>query len=543
MNVTRSVRWIFGAAIAAFLVGCGGGGDIKINADDNSTVNNPPGGGGGSTNPCASYVDPTSMTTVQGSFDGTNCTYSTSFVSETNPLTVDLTIPFISGVHIFQGTLAVGENVDGTDPSIIPPAGGDGPILTIEAGNTLVWSDATDYLLINRGSQIIADGSAGAPITFTGFLDAVTGTADPEAVQLWGGVVINGNGITNKCSDAQRASNSCNVLSEGKPSNYGGNDNADSSGILRYVVVKHTGFEVVTGDELNGVTFNTVGSGTVVENLETYSTFDDGIEFFGGAVNVENFVALYVRDDSIDYADGWVGSVNKALVIHSGRNRANRCIEADNQGTDFTAQPLTNPTITNMTCILSNIDNDIGDSEGVLLRRGVASQLQDSIIYDGYGVAKGRNGNECFEADDTQTLDLMQDTTTTMASVMDVCEEPIQSGQEPLPNGDTVQQWVLDTGTNGTYPANTNNVLQSDSTLSTDVLGGSTCYYSSELLNASDDIIGSFYVDPMGTQVDVPSVNGSIVGAASESTDWTQNWTFGLSDLWFVNPDGTCATP
>jgi hypothetical protein len=102
---------------------------------------------------------------------------------------------------------------------------------------------------------------------------------------------------------------------------------------------------------------------------------------------------------------------------------------------------------------------------------------------------------------------------------------------------------VLDTGTNGTYPANTNNVLQSDSTLSTDVLGGSTCYYSSELLNASDDIIGSFYVDPMGTQVDVPSVNGSIVGAASESTDWTQNWTFGLSDLWFVNPDGTCATP
>jgi hypothetical protein len=543
MNVTRSVRWIFGAAIAAFLVGCGGGGDIKINADDNSTVNNPPGGGGGSTNPCASYVDPSSMTTVQGSFDGTNCTYSTSFVSETNPLTVDLTIPFISGVHIFQGTLAVGENVDGTDPSIIPPAGGDGPILTIEAGNTLVWSDATDYLLINRGSQIIADGSAGAPITFTGFLDAVTGTADPEAVQLWGGVVINGNGITNKCSDAQRASNSCNVLSEGKPSNYGGNDNADSSGILRYVVVKHTGFEVVTGDELNGVTFNTVGSGTVVENLETYSTFDDGIEFFGGAVNVENFVALYVRDDSIDYADGWVGSVNKALVIHSGRNRANRCIEADNQGTDFTAQPLTNPTITNMTCILSNIDNDIGDSEGVLLRRGVASQLQDSIIYDGYGVAKGRNGNECFEADDTQTLDLMQDTTTTMASVMDVCEEPIQSGQEPLPNGDTVQQWVLDTGTNGTYPANTNNVLQSDSTLSTDVLGGSTCYYSSELLNASDDIIGSFYVDPMGTQVDVPSVNGSIVGAASESTDWTQNWTFGLSDLWFVNPDGTCATP
>ena len=86
-------------------------------------------------------------------------------------------------------------------------------------------------------------------------------------MQLWGGIVINGHGITNNCTDVQRTNNDCHVEAEGRPSYYGGNDNADNSGVLRYVVVKHPGFEVAPGDELNGVTFNAVGSGTVVENL------------------------------------------------------------------------------------------------------------------------------------------------------------------------------------------------------------------------------------------------------------------------------------
>ena len=141
--------------------------------------------------------------------------------------------------------------------------------------------------------------------------------------------MINGNGITNNCTDAQRASNACHVRPKGRPSQYGGNNNAESSGSLKYVVVKHTGFEVAPGDELNGVTFNAVGSGTTVENLEVYSTYDDGVEFFGGAVNVTNLVAMYVRDDSIDFSDGYVGTVKNALVIHPPQN-SNNCIEGDN---------------------------------------------------------------------------------------------------------------------------------------------------------------------------------------------------------------------
>jgi hypothetical protein len=176
-------------SLAAALAACESG-DINLQPTnvDNSTST---GGGGGTINPCASYA--VGGTTTQGNFDGTNCTYNATFVSETNPLTVDLLVPFFSGVHIFQNSLFVGQDVS----SGAAPASGTGPKLVIEAGNTIAFTDSGDYLLINRGSQIIAEGSATAPITFTGFTDAVSHTAGPFDVQLWGGIVINGNAITN----------------------------------------------------------------------------------------------------------------------------------------------------------------------------------------------------------------------------------------------------------------------------------------------------------------------------------------------------------
>src|SRR5690606_3818679 len=193
-------------SLAAAAAACESG-DINLQPTnvDNSTST----GGGGAVNPCARYT--VNGETRSGIFDGTNCTYNAAFVSETNPLTVDLVIPFFSGVHIFQNSLFVGEDVS----SGAAPAGGTGPKLVVEAGNTIAFADAGDYLLINRGSQFVAEGSATAPITFTGFTDAVTSTAGPFDVQLWGGIVINGNGVTNNCTDAQRTTNSCHVESEG----------------------------------------------------------------------------------------------------------------------------------------------------------------------------------------------------------------------------------------------------------------------------------------------------------------------------------------
>lgn len=518
-------------SLTAALAACSSG-DITLaptNVDNSTTTGG--GGGGGATNPCASYT--VAGATRQGSFDGTNCTYDASFVSETNPLTVDVTIPFISGAHIFQNSLFVGTDVS----SGAAPASGAGPALTIAAGNKLVFSDSGDYVLITRGAQIFAEGTQNAPITFTGYTDAVSHTAGPYDVQLWGGVVINGNAITNNCTDAQRASNACHVQAEGRPSYYGGNDPADNSGILRYVVIKHAGFEVAPGDELNGITLNTVGSGTTIENLEIYSAYDDGAEFFGGSVSIKNLVVLYARDDSIDFTDSYNGTIDNALVIHSPTD-GNRCIEGDNiavgripagniAGSASTA-PLTKPTIRHLTCIPSNMDvGTHGDSEGPLIRYGARLALSDSVIYTGLATNKlGFVSNECWEIDrdvNDDTANAAQAGETTMNNSVIACAEPTSDN---LVNGDTGVQWVLNTGTNGTYPFNVGNaVITNAPAASVRVLEPGTFFSYDGDTSATTVTI----VNDVGANVVIPSPTGGYIGAVRRSANWTANWTYGLN--------------
>jgi hypothetical protein len=545
----------------AFLLAACEGGDVNVNANDNSVnTDNSVSGGGGSNNPCAQYTDPATQNVIQGTFDGTNCSYDSNFVGQNNPLTVDLTIPFISGVHIFTDSLFVGENcVDTVDCGGAPPQAPntpvtdgsglpEGTVLTIASGARLAFTQSSDYLLVNRGSQIIADGSPTAPIIFSSFTDLVSGTVDPEAVAQWGGMVINGNGRTNKCTQAQADAQDCHIVSEGQPSNFGGNNNAESSGILRYVQVKHTGFEVVDGDELNGITFNAVGSGTVVENVQAYATSDDGLEFFGGAVNVTNFVGLYVNDDSLDYADGYVGTITNALIIH-GLNSGNRCIEADNQGSsgDWDAEPRAAATVNNMTCIISASDANIrGDSEGPLLRRGAATVLNNSVIIDSYArTLLGRDGNECSELNNQPTYDVAEaNTLTAFVSTVNVCEEPAKDdGDIPavIPGftgfADFADWWL-------NAPNNTGNVVIADSA-NPNVVVLEGIYTAAAF---ADEAGAPFAVTPVAVTDGATNAGGDpIIGAVSADNDWTAGWTFGLRDtsnggrLWF-NPS-TGAAP
>jgi hypothetical protein len=529
MNVSRLV--FLGIAVTGLAACSGGGVDIKVATTDNSVDNSSSTSSGGSSNPCASYTVSGTTEVRQGTFDGRNCVYSSAFVGKTNPLRTNLTIPFITGVHVFQDSLFVGENVS----SGVAPAGGTGPTLTIEAGNTLAFSNSADYLLVNRGSQIIAEGSPAAPITLTAVADAVSNTAGANDVQLWGGLVINGNGVTNNCSDAERQNNQCHVTAEGQPSNYGGNDNAESSGTLQYVVIKHTGFEVAPGDELNGITFNTVGSGTVVENVEVYSTYDDGLEFFGGAVNVSNVIVLYARDDSLDYSDGYAGTIENALVIHY-RNDGNRCIEGDNigsarsdAGAPMDTAPLTHPTIRNMTCITSNYDvGTHGDSEGPLVRQGAKLKLENSIVYAGYGNLLNGNSNECYEIESPVSLQFAASGETTVENSIIACQEATKGA---LANGDSLGEWVLgaNPSTNGAnYSFNAGRVIISDAaSANVQVLQAGTFYTATSFSDAAGNAFTM--------AADTP------VGAVQANDDWTAPWAFGLrasnadEPLWFVN--------
>lgn len=520
-------------SLAAALAACSSG-DITLAPTNVGTGGG--GGGGGTFNPCASYS--VAGTTRQGSYDGTNCTYDSAFVSESNPLTVNLRIPRISGVHVFADSLYVGQNVD---PPGTAPAAGTGPTLVIEAGNTLAFN-ASDNILINRGSRIMAEGTADEPITLTGYEDAVARTAGPFDSQLWAGLVINGNGLTNNCDDAQRAAGACHVLSEGKPSRYGGNDGAESSGVLRYVVVKHAGFDVTgLGDELNGVTFNAVGSGTIVENLEVYSGFDDGIEFFGGSVNVTNYVALYVRDDSIDFSDGYTGTVKNALVIHAPQN-GNNCIEGDNvasgripnanPGSASTAVPQTRPTISHMTCIMSNWDTGThGASRGVIIRFGARAIITDSVIETGRGAAE--NGvaaptNVCWEIDGASTPDSInaaQAGDTTINRTVISCQTPTTTTAADNINGGTQTAWITNTGTTPSA-FNTNNAVLTatsfEDPLVTVLTPGTFFSFDDDTTNGQVTLRG-----PAGAAIPL-QVPDNYIGAVQSTANWTAGWTYGF---------------
>jgi hypothetical protein len=513
-------------SLAAMVVACESG-DINLAPTniDNST-NTGGGGGGSAANPCASYS--VGGATRQGSFDGTNCTYDANFVSEATPLTVNVRIPFISGVHIFQDSLIVGQNVT----SGVAPAAGTGPTLVIDAGNTLAFSASNRYVLINRGSRIMAEGTSIAPITFTGFTDAVSKTAGPYDVQLWGGIVINGNGITNNCTDAQRASNACHVQTEGRPSQYGGNDNTESSGSLKFVVVKHTGFELAPGDELNGVTFNAVGSGTTVENLEIYSAYDDGVEFFGGAVNITNLVALYVRDDTIDFTDSYSGTIKNALIIQAPQN-SNNCIEGDNiastriSGGAASTAPLTKPTISHMTCITSNFDPGThGQSRGAIIRFGARAIITDSIIEAGRGTQEGNGtSNVCWELDNASTPDTINAASageTTVNRTVINCQTP--TATDPMANGDAQTTWLTNSAT---YPFNTNNAVITPTFFEDPLVRVLTpgTFYSFD----ADAAAGTVTINGGGGAPIVLTVPDGYIGAVRSTADWTANWTYGLT--------------
>ena len=520
MNIRQSIS----ICLVALGVAACDSGDINLNPSvtDNSNQGNtttaPP---AAPNNPCASYEE--AGQTFEGSFDGTDCTYDALFVSDTKPITVDaISFPNFGGLHIFEDSLYIGEDVDANAAATGRriPQQGEGTRLTIAAGVTMVFQAADSYVRIARGSQIFAEGTAAEPITFTAEEDVILGTATESDRGLWGGIQINGNGQTNKCHDGTptgskfaslgatsefdaTANNvhNCHVTAEGRPATYGGNNNAENSGALTYVVIKHAGFEVVDGDELNALTLNAVGSGTTISHVQTYTSQDDGFEMFGGAVSMDHIVAVNVGDDSIDYSEGWNGDIQYAVVLHT--SGGNRCIEADNTGgnraDNFT--PTTKGRISNLTCVTSNIDEGAGtnpsskgDSEGPLFREGAFFEMYNSLVTSNEG---SMASNECFELDDSEgpeTIDAAQDGTSIAISNLIACSEPTKFGEDAANAGFDVDIWLAGGDGSAAIPTNSNanNVIESTNLPAMLVDGGvGTRGYltSSDLMDSNGGVI------------------------------------------------------
>jgi len=199
----------------------------------------------------------------------------------------------------------------------------DGATLTIEAGTIVKAAAGTGanatVLIVAKGAKIEAVGTADKPIIFTDANDQIVyanGSTSPNRSVtdkgLWGSVIILGNGIVGA---ANGEANIEGVVSGYDFTKYGGSNNAENSGTLKYVSIRHTGTAVSPGNELQGLTMGGVGSGTVIENIELIGSEDDGIEIFGGAVNVTNIVIANFDDDGIDLDQAYDGTISNAVVI------------------------------------------------------------------------------------------------------------------------------------------------------------------------------------------------------------------------------------
>lgn len=190
----------------------------------------------------------------------------------------------------------------------------EGATLTIEEGTIIKGEEGigvnASALIVARGAKIMAEGTAQEPIIFTSMQDEIQpgetrSTLPVTARGLWGGVILLGGAeITTASREA-----SVEGLDVNDPrSRYGGSNDADNSGVLRYVSIRHGGSEIGAGNEINGLTMAGVGNGTTIEYVEVISNKDDGFEWFGGTVNTKYLLSAYCGDDAMDYDEGWRGN-------------------------------------------------------------------------------------------------------------------------------------------------------------------------------------------------------------------------------------------
>lgn len=249
-------------------------------------------------------------------------------------------------------------------------------------------------LVISRGSRLIANGTATAPIVFT---SSRYGTSTAPAPGNWGGIVLLGAAPTNNDpSDGAQIEGLPPAEGRGL---FGGTDATHDCGSLRYVRIEYAGYVFGRNNELNGLTVGGCGSSTELEYIQIHRGLDDGIEFFGGTVDVRHAVVTGTGDDSLDYDLGWTGHVQ--FYIAQQRNVAGeeRCIEGDNHPSAFSRTPLTQPTIYNFSCIgpsdRAGVDRMALSHDGIIIRRGASAILRNSIF--AYAADKG------IQIDDTDT--------------------------------------------------------------------------------------------------------------------------------------------
>jgi hypothetical protein len=303
-----------------------------------------------------------------------------------------------------------------------------GATLTIQPGTVIAsTTNLGGSLAICRGARIVANGTNDLPIIFTSKADVATWTAgNPKtgtarvAMNEWGNLTVMGrayigkygNGAASTNTAAPNAANFAQMEGlTGSSSTdpnviYGGGDDLDSSGTFSYVSLRYGGKVIGLGNELNGLSLGGIGKETVIDHIEIYNNVDDGIEIWGGNVNLQYFSIWNIGDDSLDIDQGWRGKAQFGLIVQGysgnaaqGSGVGDNILEIDG-AEKSDAQPVTTGVVYNLTCIGQT--GSTGGDTAVEFRDNANLQVRNSIFMD-VGEQVFRNINTDGEATGGQT--------------------------------------------------------------------------------------------------------------------------------------------
>jgi len=261
----------------------------------------------------------------------------------------------------------------------------EGGVLTIPAGTTIKAKKSfSSYILVLQGGKINVNGTADKPVTMT------SNASNPEQGD-WGGLIINGRAPLTRGDDGKSQIGSTEINSSFY---YGGELESDNSGSLTYLILAYTGARNSADVEHNGLTLNGVGNGTTIENIYIPNGADDGVEFFGGAVNVKNLLVVNSDDDMFDVTQGWNGTLENCYGIweanYASTEADPRGVEADgnHDGNYPTHTRQSDFTIKNMTIELklAQIASDHADflkksmQDVIKVRRGAKATITNALV-------------------------------------------------------------------------------------------------------------------------------------------------------------------
>jgi len=511
MSYLRNILML-GSALA--LVACGAD---DVASPGEGTLVTPPSGGTPSPSPSPSpSPTPTpggaAATCPTGTIDRgvianrRNCELS-------GRISADTTIQNLPGViYSLSGPVNVGTDVGGAGDA----AGGQRVTLTIQPGVVIFASQGNDYLVVNRGSRINAVGTATQPIVFTARAN-VEGTATDSSQGLWGGIILLGRAPISDCNTQVAGGTvGCQQVIEGTTSSlYGGATADDSSGTMRYVQIRYSGFQIAPGNELQGLTLGGVGSGTDLSFIHVHNSSDDGIEIFGGRARLRNVVVTGADDDSIDTDLGWQGGIQFALAVHRDENNGDSMMEIDSNNNED-ALPRQFGRIANFTFIQRGRAQ--GDN-AILVRGGADYTFANGLVV---------GPDFCLDIDETGGTT----TRAADAALQDQGPPSFRSVALACPTAFRDDNNVTVAAIQTIFGADANNRSTFTPTLQNTFVNG-----------ASEAALTAFDARTLNTAAFGTSffVNANYVGAVRDAQDrWYEGWTCNAAYASFGTSSGNC---